>query len=297
MNNCSGRSGLMMRLKDFGAAPPGVRAVDFSAPAGAAALTAPDSVTWRVFKNPVALFIGGVTAVLLELAEPRVRTGVWDHTTFRTDPIGRMRRTGYAAMVTVYAPRAAAEAMIAGVSRQHARVAGATGEGLAYRADDPELLDWVQATAAFGFLNAYHRFVRPLSLVERDRFYAEGAPAAALYGATGAPTSEAACEALLARMKGKLARSDIIFEFLDIVRRAPIAPAPLRGVQHLLIKAAIDCVPEDVRALLGLETRFSALDAALVRMLGAAADRIVLNDAPPARACVRMGLPASYLYR
>ena len=51
--------------------------VDFSRPAGEPALVSPDSVSWRVFKNPVSLFIGGVTAVIMELAEPRVRTGVW----------------------------------------------------------------------------------------------------------------------------------------------------------------------------------------------------------------------------
>jgi uncharacterized protein (DUF2236 family) len=41
-----------------------------------------------VFKNPLSLFIGGVTAVIMELAEPRVRTGVWEHTTFpcESDP-------------------------------------------------------------------------------------------------------------------------------------------------------------------------------------------------------------------
>jgi uncharacterized protein (DUF2236 family) len=44
---------------------------------------APDSVSWSVFKNPVSLFIGGVTAVIMELADPRVRTGVWEHTSFR----------------------------------------------------------------------------------------------------------------------------------------------------------------------------------------------------------------------
>ena len=52
-----------------------------------------DSVSWRVFKNPLSLFIGGVAAVIMELAEPRVRTGVWEHTTFRLDPIRRLRRT------------------------------------------------------------------------------------------------------------------------------------------------------------------------------------------------------------
>jgi uncharacterized protein (DUF2236 family) len=32
----------------------------------------PDSVSRCVFKNPLPLFIGGVAAVILELAEPRV---------------------------------------------------------------------------------------------------------------------------------------------------------------------------------------------------------------------------------
>ncbi len=65
---------------------PGMPRVDFTKPAGAPALFAPNSVSWRVMKNPVALFIGGIAAVILELAEPRVRTGVWEHTTFRSDP-------------------------------------------------------------------------------------------------------------------------------------------------------------------------------------------------------------------
>src|SRR5690606_37690700 len=44
-------------------------AADFTVPAGEPALVEPDSVSWRIFANPVALFIGGVAAVILELAE------------------------------------------------------------------------------------------------------------------------------------------------------------------------------------------------------------------------------------
>jgi uncharacterized protein (DUF2236 family) len=138
--------------------------LDFSQPAGEAALVSPNSVSWRVFKNPLSLFIGGVTAVIMELAEPRVRTGVWEHTTFRVDAIRRLRRTGFAAMVTIYGPRSAAEAMIARVRRMHDKVAGTTPSGEAYCANDPELLNWVQGTAAYGFLQAYHAYVRPVSL-------------------------------------------------------------------------------------------------------------------------------------
>jgi uncharacterized protein (DUF2236 family) len=129
---------------------PGDRSsVDFSRPTGEAALVSPASVSWRVFKNSLSLFIGGVTAVVMELAEPRVSAGVWDHTNFRGDPIRRLRRTGFAAMVTIYGARSTAEAMIARVRRMHDMVAGTTPSGEAYCANNLELLNWVQATAYF----------------------------------------------------------------------------------------------------------------------------------------------------
>lgn len=89
--------------------PAGIPAIDFSAPPGEQAIIGPDSVAWQVFRNPVVLFVGGVAAVLLELAEPRVRSGVWEHSAFRSNPVERLRRTGLAAMVTVYAARSIAE--------------------------------------------------------------------------------------------------------------------------------------------------------------------------------------------
>ena len=291
----SGRIGVSLR--DLMQPEPGAQ-FDFTAPSGEPALAAPDSVPWRVFKNPIALFVGGVTAVLLELAEPRVRTGVWEHTTFRTNPIARMRRTGMAAMVTVYGPRSKAEALIAGVGRMHARIGGTTPGGQAYRADDPELLDWVQATASYGFLEAYHAYVAPLSDSEKDRFYAESVPAARLYGARGAPASLAELDACVAAMRPKLERSHIVHEFLDIVCRAPILPGPLRPFQRALVRAAIALAPPWLRGTLGLgaEWRLGSVEARIVRLAGRAADRIAVPQSPAVQACRRMGLPANYLY-
>ncbi|MGR4865276.1 oxygenase MpaB family protein [Caulobacter sp. LARHSG274] len=273
--------------------------VDFGVPAGEPALAAPDSVSWRVFKNPVALFVGGVAAVILELAEPRVRTGVWEHSSFRRDPLPRLKRTGLAAMVTVYGPRSAAEAMIAGVRRMHDRVAGATPAGAAYRANDVDLLDWVQATASFGFLEAYHAYVAPLDAADRDRFYAEAAPAAALYGATGAPLSVAQWEAQLADRLPTLERSDIVFEFLDLMGRTALLPVPTRSLQRGLVRAAVAIVPPEVRAVLDLDRAWDLgpVEGRLARWAGRAADRLVIAGTPAVEACRRMGLPADYLYR
>jgi len=273
--------------------------IDFAAPPGEAALAAPDSVSWRVFKNPVALFVGGVTAVILELAEPRVRTGVWEHSTFRTDPLGRLKRTGLAAMVTVYGARSVAEAMIAGIGRQHARVAGTTPDGQAYRADDVALLDWVQATASFGFLSAYDACVAPLTDSEMDRGFAEAAPAARLYGALGAPQSRAAWKAQLAAMLPRLEPSAIVLEFLTLMRETRLAPGPFSRLQRPLIRAAVGLVPDEVRTVLGLGPEWlpRPFEPAAIRLAGRALDRLVVPGAPPSEACVRMGLPADWLCR
>lgn len=279
--------------------PDGRAAEDFARPPGEEALTAPDSLSWQVFKNPVTVFIGGVAAVILELAEPRVRSGVWEHTSFRTQPMQRLRRTALATMLTVYGPRSRAEAMIERVSQLHGRVHGSTPQGRPYRADDPELLDWVQATAAFGFLEAHAAYVRPLDDAARDRFYAEGQPAARLYGATGAPASQAALAALFESMRERLERSDIVEDFLRIVAGIPALPAPLRPMQRLYVRAAVAITPPWLRERLGLEPawRLAPWQRALVCHSARAADRLLLRTSPAVQSCLRLGLPADWLYR
>jgi uncharacterized protein (DUF2236 family) len=279
--------------------PSGGPSVDFAQPPGEEALAPATSVSWRVFKNPVALFVGGVAAVILELADPAVRTGVWEHSSFRSDPRRRLQRTGLAAMITVYGARSQAEAMIAGVVRRHDRVGGRTPAGEAYRANDEALLNWVQATAAFGFVEAYHRYVGALDPEDLDRFHAEGAPAARLYGAHDAPASRAELLALFDAKRSRLEPSPIVFEFLDIIREAPVFPAPMRPLQRLLVRASVEMVPDWVRERLGLgpEYGLSRLQMALVKSTGALSDRILLRSSPAVQSCRRLGLPDDYLYR
>jgi uncharacterized protein (DUF2236 family) len=279
--------------------PPGAPPTDFTRPRGEPALAGPDSVSWQVFRNPLSLFVGGVAAVILELAEPRVRSGVWSHSSFRTDPVERLRRTGLAAMMTVYGARGEAERMIAGVRRVHDRIEGVTPAGQAYRANDPELLTWVQATAQFGFLEAYRAYVRPLSSTDRDLFYAEGRPAAALYGSTDAPASEVELQACFAAMAPRLEASPVIAEFLGIMGRAPLLPRPAGLAQRLLVRAAVALVPREFRERLqlGPEWHLRPLERALVRRAAALAERLRLDSAPPAQACMRLGLPPDHLHR
>lgn len=271
--------------------------VDFTVPAGEPALASADSVSWRVFRNPVSLYIGGITAVLMEFAEPRVRSGVWDHTTFRTDPLKRMRRTGLAAMVTVYGARSVAEGMIAAVGRMHARIEGHTPDGTPYRASDPELLRWVHATALFGFMEAHDRFVAPLTASERSQFVAEGVPAAQLYGAINPPASEAELQQLFSDTLPQLEPSAIIVEFLDMMNHLPLFPWFARPLGKRLVRAAIECLPPAVRDALDLSATapLSSLDGWAIKYLGREMDRLPLASLPSGQACLRLGLPGDFL--
>jgi uncharacterized protein (DUF2236 family) len=184
------------------------------------------------------------------------------------------------------------------VTRRHARVRGIASDGRAFCASDPELLEWVHATACFGFLEAYHAYVQPLPAFERDRFYSEGRPAAALYGAKSIADSQAAIEALFDRMGGQLQRSDIVLDFLRIMPRVPALPAPLQPLQGVLVKAAIDVVPAQLRERIGLGEAWTLApwQRRLVCRAGDAADRLILRTNPAVQACRRLDLPDDFLY-
>jgi len=269
--------------------PPAGLEFDFSKPVGELALAPRDGVSWRIYANPVSLFIGGVAAMLLELAEPSVRSGVWDHSSFQRDPGTRLKRTGVAAMMTVYGPRSEAEKLIARVVRMHGQVTGTTPDGAPYHANDPRLLDWVHATATFGFSEAYHRYVRPLSRAEKDQAFAESVPAGLLYGAVTAPQSVAEWDRLLAATAPGLEGSDILADFIRIMGDGPILPAPMRWLQRLWVRAAIEMTPEPVRSLPQLHGRGLRFgEAALVRAMGRAAALLPLGNTLPAEAARRL---------
>jgi uncharacterized protein (DUF2236 family) len=280
----------------LGSAEPGQNG--FRLPLNQEALVAANSVSWRILRNPVALFIGGVSAVLLELAEPSVCAGVWQYSSFRTDPVGRLRRTALAAMVTVYGARSVSEPMIARIVKMHDHIRGCTAGGTPFAASDPILLNWVHATATFGFAEAHRRYVSPISNDMVDSFYREAGPVAKLYGVLEPPTSAVEMREVFDRMRDRLSGSPIIFEFLAIMREAAVFPFPVRWLQPIFLKAAVELLPAWVRDRLDLGRSYDLRRAEhrLVRWAGIAANQIVLKANPAVQACLRLGLPSDYLY-
>lgn len=277
----------------------GAQTTNYLEPAGDPGIFGPDSVTWRVLSHPASVFMGGIAAVLFELAEPRVRSGVWDHTDFHRDPAGRVRRTGRATMIFTYGSTRDAEALSARVRRLHDHVRGTTPDGQTYRANDPELLTWVYVTAGYGFLSAYLRYVNPrLTRAEQDRYYAESVRACGYYGVERMPISVGEVEGYFEAMRPLLRRHEIVGKFLDRVWNVPLVSPPVLPLQRLLVQAAIDLLPPWARDLLGLEKgqRFRRALRPLVRATVALSGRLIRNGVPQ-QACLRMGRPATHLSR
>lgn len=274
-----------------------VPGVDFLNPKGDPGLSGPGSVAWRVRANTITTSVGGVAAVILELAEPSIRAGVWDHSTFKVDPIQRMVNTGNVALTLTYGPSKAAELALARVTRMHERVSGLTHEGKAYHAMDPDLLTWVHVTAAWGFLNAYIRYIDPgMSRADQDRYYAEGEVIGKGFGAIWVPTSVAAVDSYMAEMTPKLYANDTILEFLELVRNATPLGAKGKPLQRLIVQAAIDLLPPALQRQVGLKS----LPTFMIRpAVGALAhlSRYALRhaDGPAQQACRRMGVSTDCL--
>ena len=134
----------------------------------------PDSEIWRVNRYATGLLFGPA-AVLLQVAHPRVAQGVADHSDFRGDALGRLRRTLTTVNSIAFGTHEQAEQMRRHMTTVHQRVRGESAQGVAgskrYSAFEPDLLLWVLATLIDASYQGYEFVWGPLSLERREQFY------------------------------------------------------------------------------------------------------------------------------
>jgi uncharacterized protein (DUF2236 family) len=147
----------------------------------ASGLFGPESVAWQVDREVIVL-AGGSCALLMQAAHPVVAAGVVEHSTYATDPFGRLRRTLTSSFDVVFGTRTRADAAIRRVNAIHAAVRGQLPGGAAYSAADPEAMLWVHATLVDTALRIYARFVGPLSADDECRYLEEAAEVAERLG-------------------------------------------------------------------------------------------------------------------
>jgi uncharacterized protein (DUF2236 family) len=246
---------------------------------------AEDSPVRRVHGDS-SMFVGGITALLLQSLHPLAMAAVAGHSGYRGDPWGRLQRTSYFLAVTTFGRASDAREAIARVRAIHQKITGIAPDGRPYAASDPHLLTWVHIAEADSFLRAYTRFgSQPLDQAGRDGYVAGLARIGAELGVPDPPRTEADLTARIARYRAELAGTAQAREAARFLLLTPPLPAVARPPYTVLAAAAVSLLPGWARRPLRLP-RLPVTEAAVVRPAGHAlvhAIRWAITPPPPAR--------------
>ncbi|AQR60292.1 hypothetical protein BZG35_00450 [Brevundimonas sp. LM2] len=216
-------------------------------------LFGPDSVAWRVHGDVVGMLVGGVSSLLLQMLHPKVLAGVWDHSNFRADMHGRLRRTARFIAVTTYGGPDEAKRAIDRVRTIHSHLGGVLPSGESYRVSDPELLAWVHVTECWSFLNGWIRYGEPdMSAADQDRYFAEMAVMGDMLGADPLPRTRAEARRLIDRMRPQLRVDDRTREVARLVLNQPASSRAAAPVQAMTLQAGVELLPVWARSMHGL---------------------------------------------
>ncbi|KAB8313101.1 DUF2236 domain-containing protein [Erwinia endophytica] len=237
---------------------------DLSQPVGDPGLYGPESIIWRVHGDFSSMLCGGISALLLQMLHPLALAGVWDHSTFREDMLGRLRRTSQFIAVTTFGNTADAHMLIDRVKRIHRQVTGEDALGKPYAASDPALLTWVHVAETSRFLASHLRYKNPrLSLAEQDRYYAEAAVVAEALGAENVPKTAQAVADYLRAMQPQLRCDERTRAVLTLLLQAPAPSRQARPAMRIMMMAGIELLPEWAQQQFGF--RFSMWRRVLIR--------------------------------
>jgi uncharacterized protein (DUF2236 family) len=255
--------------------------LDLENPKGDPGLFGPDSVSWQVHGDFSSMLIGGISALLMQALHPLALAGVWDHSNFRQDMLGRLRRTGQFISGTTFGSRQDAEWLIDKVRTIHLRIVGTAPDGRPYAASDPDLLTWVHVAEVSSFLAAHLRYRNPqLSAADQDRYYAEIALIAERLGAREVPRSRREVADYLQRLRPELLCDERSREVLRLLLAAPAPSQLAKPFGALMMQAGIDLLPDWASTMLDITQ--SPLQRKLIRAS-------VNRSAPMLRWAVRNG--------
>ena len=227
--------------------------INLDTPGGDQGLFGPRSMAWRVHQDFTSMMTGGIAALLLQMLHPAALAGIWDHSRFREDRSGRLRRTAQFIAGTTYGATVEAERLIARVRAVHDRVEGQLPDGTPYRASDPELLRWVHVAEVYCFMAAYRRYRAPLlGPREQNRYYREMARLAERLGAAPVPRDIAEVQEHLSSMRPQLRSDERTREVVSVL--AEPTPGVLNApFSRVALDAAIDLLPPWAARMHGFE--------------------------------------------
>ncbi|HEX8553240.1 MAG TPA: oxygenase MpaB family protein [Sphingomonas sp.] len=230
----------------------GEGALDLTRPPGDDGLFGPHSAAWKVHGDFTSMMIGGTSALLLQMLHPGALGGVWDHSDFRENMGGRLKRTAQFVAGTTYGSTATATRLIAKVRRIHDHVTGILPDGTPYAANDPALLTWVHVGEARSFLAAYMRYRDPgFPAARQEQYHREMAVLARAMGAGDVPATRADVEGYFHDMRPRLLVDDRTRSAARALLEQPAA-AGMAAAQRLLLGAGVELLPPWAARMHGL---------------------------------------------
>jgi uncharacterized protein (DUF2236 family) len=236
-------------------------------------LFGPESITWRLAREPF-LLVGGGRALLMQVAHPLVAQGVVDHSDFEHDPFGRLVRTVRWLVAVTFGTKAEARAASRQVRRVHSAVRGSlapqnaavdTPGGTPYSAFDADLSRWVLATIVQSILVTYETLVQPLPAAQADRFVREWravAPLVHVRKSDAWPTAQSLHD-YVAEQVTALQPVAASREAARVVLRPPLPTRALRPATAGVAFLTGGLLPAKLRSAYGL--RWTPIDAAAHR--------------------------------
>jgi uncharacterized protein (DUF2236 family) len=248
-----------------------------------------DATRWFEIGSPImrvhgdaSMFIGGLSALLLQSLHPLAMAGVDQHSGYRGDPWGRLARTSRFLAVTTYGSAADARREIAAVRAVHRRVTGVAPDGRPYSASDPHLLTWVHVCEVLCFLGSYQRYgIAPLSPAEADEYIAQTARVALALGAVDVPTTVRELGTMLDDYRPELAGTPAARATARYLVVTPPLPVALRPAYVPIAAAAVGLLPRWARWPLRLPW-LPVTEATLGRAAGESVTRVIRWALPAA---------------
>lgn len=216
------------------------------------ALFPPDSVAWRVHGDVTSMLVGGIAALLLQMLHPKVLAGVWDHSGFRDDMQGRLRRTARFIAATTFGAPDEARAVLAKVRGIHDHVGGMLPDGTPYRASDSALLAWVHVCEVLSFLDSWIRYGEPgMSRADQDAYVAEMVRIAEPLGVDPIPHTRAEAEAIMRAMRPELLVDARTRDVAGVLFKQPAPSLAAGPFQAITMQAGVDLLPGWARRMHG----------------------------------------------
>lgn len=215
----------------------------------------PDSISWEINGDLASIGAAGMAAIIMEVLHPSVMAGVFEQSSYDTEPFRRAQNTLGYVLRTTFGNTAAATSVINRVKKVHSHINGVRPDGVEYRALDPELIGWVHTCIPWAVMEAFDRYCRPLTTAERNQYLAEQAPIGRMGGAEWVPETMAELEDYVERMRPLMSMNEQTRQFIDFL--CGESDGEFRGTdrqqlaQRLAIAGSMTLMPKWARHLTG----------------------------------------------